>query len=81
MGIADKNRCGVNCLLTSRLHPKADAEELVKSGLVDRRDCVKVDGDGFREGAEVWKVGYELTQLGRDWLSEMRPGPDGYQAD
>ena len=78
MGIASQNRRGVDCLTTGRNLRKSDAERLVASGHVVARECARVDDDGHIRQPEVWTTGYELTELGRLWLADMKPDPDGY---
>lgn len=78
MCIAEQNRRGNDCLLTSGILRKSDAEKLVNSGHVNAMSCVKVDDDGRHLEPERWTTGYELTELGRQWLDSMVTGPNGY---
>ena len=79
--IQDQNRRGNCCLLTSRQLPKSAALRLVASGHVVERECVVMGDDGFALEPERWRTGYELTELGRKWLSEMTPDASGYHSD
>ena len=80
MAVKHQNRIGNTCLITSRIHRRATADRLVESGHVVGRQCVMVDGDGFTKEPERWVTGFELTELGEEWLSNMKPGPNGYDA-
>lgn len=79
--IEERNRNGSDCLLTCRRLQKSDAESLVMSGHVARFHCVKVDANGQRRDPDVWTTGYGLTDLGRQWLAQMRPSPSAYHPE
>lgn len=71
LGIADRNRVGIDCISTSRTCRRRDAQTLINSGHVIERQCQRVDGMGRRLIPARFAPGYGLTELGRAWVDSM----------
>jgi hypothetical protein len=66
--VADMNRKGFDVARSGRRRRKETAEALVAEGLLKHAWAVVCDGDGWPVQPERERLGYELTDAGRDRL-------------